>query len=209
MCLSALRIDLTTVTNWNPQPPWETYTQQQCLAYVPVLHHALKSAPLDSLAALVIDFPSLTSIIQHEIIRTARESTRHILDGFQQMNKQQITEGAKMLAGLGNGLTPAGDDWLMGCTLAVWLSQNHYPHMLPLAQSAANTAAIQTTPLSSALLRAAAQGQCNERWHRLLQAMSKPKNKITVHESALNIIRMGHTSGADALTGFAMLLACQ
>ena len=58
-----------------------------------------------------------------------------------------------MLAGLGDGLTPAGDDWLVGMMLWAWLA-----HAAPrrFCQVLSDAAVPRTTTLSAAFLQAAA-----------------------------------------------------
>jgi hypothetical protein len=110
----------------------------------------------------------------------------------------QVREGTARLAGLGGGLTPAGDDFLIGAMLWAWLA-----HPIPLAfcHTLLTAAAPRTTTLSAAFLRAAAQGECNAAWHRLLAALemgAEDELAATVRE----VLAYGATSGADALAGF-------
>jgi hypothetical protein len=113
-------------------------------------------------------------------------------------------KGVAKLAGLGIGATPAGDDWLVGGTLAFW-------SMLPdtkaesIGALIARIAAPRTTPLSAAWLRAAARGECHEHWHALLGSI-QADDEGAAWAAATALIQHGHTSGADALTGFVMVL---
>jgi hypothetical protein len=113
-------------------------------------------------------------------------------------------EGVSKLAGLGIGATPAGDDWLVGGTLAFW-------SMLPDTEAEsigaliAGIAAPRTTQLSAAWLYAAARGECHEHWHALLRSI-QADDEGAAWAAAAALIRHGHTSGADALAGFVMVL---
>ena len=64
-----------------------------------------------------------------------------------------LAAAAQCLAGLGPGLTPAGDDYVLGVMAALWLLGERDP--LPAMAAACAT---RTTLLSGAFVRAAAQG---------------------------------------------------
>jgi hypothetical protein len=112
---------------------------------------------------------------------------------------------AVRLAGLGNGLTPAGDDWLLGCALAAHLKDSADPAHALMPQ-AVREASRHTTPLSAAWLRAAASGECGVPWHWLFDACLRA-DKVTIARAARQIVGQGHTSGASALAGFVEILA--
>jgi hypothetical protein len=109
-----------------------------------------------------------------------------------------LREGAAQLAGLGGGLTPAGDDWLCGAMLAAWLA---HPHPGWLCERIVAAVAGRTTLLSTAFLRAAGRGECASTWHRLLAALCAGTPAET--EAAVrDVLSLGATSGADTLAGF-------
>ena len=93
------------------------------------------------------------------------------------------------LAGLGSGLTPAGDDVLLGVLFALWIwfPQRTWIDLI------VETAVPRTTTLSAAFLRAAAAGEATIHWHNLVNGHQ---------DAAANILAIGHSSGADAWTGF-------
>ncbi len=106
---------------------------------------------------------------------------------------------AAQLAGLGNGLTPAGDDFLMGAVLAVWTI--HPPEVaMVLAQEITQTAAPLTTSLSAAWLRSAGHGEAGILWHEFLDTLIE--NTMQIQAAMDKILAVGETSGADALAGF-------
>jgi hypothetical protein len=97
--------------------------------------------------------------------------------------------GVTGLAGRGGGLTPAGDDVLVGVLYGLWV---WYPHREWMEMILA-TAIPRTTTLSANFLRAAAEGEATWQWHELANN----------HCGAVaNIVSIGHTSGADAWAGF-------
>lgn len=96
---------------------------------------------------------------------------------------------AARLAGLGPGLTPAGDDMLTGVLFALWV---WYPSR-PIMTAVIAHAVPRTTTLSAAFLHAAADGEAAEPWHDL----------VAGHPDAVRrLLAVGHTSGRDAWAGF-------
>lgn len=98
------------------------------------------------------------------------------------------------LIGRGPGLTPAGDDFLLGFQYGLWA--RGWPSPLPLPPLAP-----RTTTLSAAYLWAAGRGEAAESWHNLVQAIGRGTPQA-VTAAGQAILATGHTSGADALFGF-------
>ena len=109
-----------------------------------------------------------------------------------------VKNSASKLAGLGIGLTPAGDDFLMGAMYAAWVI---HPQEIAkkITEEIANIAAPLTTSLSCAWLKSAAKGEAGELWHGFFDALLEDKN---IYVPMSNILSVGETSGSDALAGF-------
>jgi hypothetical protein len=112
------------------------------------------------------------------------------------------SEAVQDLIGLGPGLTPSGDDFLVGAlALLDALSE-------PKAHAALASAIIAsprglTSPLSSCLLRAAAAGHVGEHLHCAIAALVSGNP-----DAAVAAIRnIGHCSGWDMLAGAATALS--
>jgi hypothetical protein len=107
---------------------------------------------------------------------------------------------AKKLSGLGHGLTPSGDDFILGALYAVWII---YPleTASALANDVATAAAPLTTSLSAAWLRSAGRGEAGILWHTFFDALVAG-DEVRIKESVEKILSIGETSGADALSGF-------
>jgi hypothetical protein len=107
------------------------------------------------------------------------------------------------LAGLGQGLTPSGDDFIMGAIYAAWII--HPPEIAgPLAREITNIAAPLTTSLSAAWLRSAGRGEAGILWHQFLDTLISA-HPVNIQEAMNKILAVGETSGADALAGFIRL----
>ena len=104
------------------------------------------------------------------------------------------------IAGLGIGLTPAGDDFILGAVLAAWII--HPPEIASvLAQKITNTAVPLTTSLSAAWLKSVGKGEAGILWHEFFDALSLGDSSA-IQLQINKLLSIGHTSGADALAGF-------
>lgn len=101
---------------------------------------------------------------------------------------------ARSLAGLGPGLTPAGDDVLVGLLSALSVLGGS-----PVTLDAVRAAAYgRTTDLSLALLRHAAAGECIDRVGGLLQALA---GYGEVEPAYRRLAAVGHSSGPALAAG--------
>ena len=122
--------------------------------------------------------------------------------GVQQEDDTALRKGVSLLAGLGPGLTPAGDDYLLGVLARLQLDA-----ALPgidLLTPSLNTAVRFTTRLSRVWLRHAMQGQFDARWHALA-AVLPGKEEKAICRAAEGILRVGASSGPQALAGFLLV----
>jgi hypothetical protein len=104
------------------------------------------------------------------------------------------------LVGLGIGLTPSGDDFLLGALAALKLWHAGKPPTLlgPLAGAvAANLDMGKTSALSAELLRCGLAGMFPQ---RVIEVMSAESDRDFVAAAARGI-SCGHTSGSDTLAG--------
>ncbi len=134
------------------------------------------------------------------VLSTAKTAAETLCKGWAG-NVEQLREGAARLAGLGGGLTPAGDDFLTGVMLWSWLA---HPDPSYFCQALADAAIPRTTTLSAAFLQAAARGECSAPWHALLAALDRGID-VEIAAAAQNVLARGATSGADSLAGFLYL----
>jgi hypothetical protein len=110
---------------------------------------------------------------------------------------------AGALIGRGPGLTPSGDDLLVGFSAA--LTATGHPLGRPFARGVAERARGATTDIAWAYLDHAARGEYAEHVHAVLRALlvgSDGDLAIAVGRA----LAWGATSGADALTGIAVAI---
>lgn len=169
---------------WKPTPDWKRL-------------HALRERIAGQL--LQLPLPTDSRLLPQPLVSSLSLALVH----KDLLSTQKVTS---KLAGLGAGLTPAGDDFIMGAIHAVWII--HPPEVASaLTQAIANTAAPLTTSLSGAWLRFAAKGDAGILWHQFFEALvGRVANPTYLHETMDNILSVGETSGADALAGFSNTL---
>lgn len=125
----------------------------------------------------------------------------YLKKGFESANLDVLKRVAQNVAGVGVGLTPAGDDFLVGVMIGMRVAGRDAV-VEPLVNALADTAIPQTTALSGAWLRAAARGEAGLAWHNLLESIQREDEPEQLTQAIKTIISYGQTSGADALFGF-------
>jgi len=106
------------------------------------------------------------------------------------------------LLGLGRGLTPAGDDFLVGFLLASFYFYKNAALIVNepnINQQIAAEVQKRTTTLSAALIQCAALGEGDE---RLLDALRWiAQGDTTIAHARASLLSYGSSSGVDALAG--------
>ncbi len=191
--LGDFAIHTTDAKLWFPRPDWEMLHAKRAEILNQLISLPITQSPVSSLESPILQFsnsliPSLSTALANADISSAITTT-------------------SQLAGLGQGLTPAGDDIIMGAILATWII--HPPEVASvLAEEVARTAAPLTTSLSAAWLNSAGRGEAGILWHNFFDALSSGDSfAIQLSRSIpvgpiTKLLSIGHTSGADALAGF-------
>ena len=183
--IDAWRINLTAAAIWEPRIEWP----EQPLDLEFIIDILL---PYANWPNLIEDTP-----LTQRLARLAGEAAANLIQAIHRQDQaEQLTGAVTQLAGLGHGLTPAGDDYLLGVMAALWLTGR--PEM---AVHIAQTAIPRTTALSAAFLQAAARGEFTEPWHALVEAW-QAEDQPALMTTIARIAAFGATSGADALAGF-------
>ncbi|MGH2349920.1 MAG: DUF2877 domain-containing protein [bacterium] len=169
---------------WDPRiTPWTTAEMARATTHLGVLTDVVMAdAPTDHLT-----HPRLQrGLAALESGLTARSST-------------DVDNAAADLAGLGGGLTPTGDDILVG--VLVVLAAVADGQIQILRNAIHDAVAGRTTRISAAYLDAAARGEASEAWHRLLTALAGNEPDEVI-EAGRRVRTYGETSGTDMLAGF-------
>ncbi len=198
--LGGLKIGIETARLWNPRPDWKTLAarRENLPAAAEQIARILRSAASADSLAFLLHGPDLLDESKPQA--AARRAIESLALALGARNTRSAAKSAESLAGLGVGLTPAGDDFLVGIMLAAWASLSEILAG-DIGKAISSAAAPRTTALSAAWLQAAARSEAGEPWHALLDAIAK-NSEVEINRSARNILPTGHTSGADALAGF-------
>lgn len=126
----------------------------------------------------------------------------HLLIALSSMDESKTYASLTPFLGLGEGLTPSGDDFLCGFLLAIHLWQGKLsPHfdLHSTSQRIVASAWQKTSTLSANLIKCAAIGSADERIINCLQWLGgSKKSGPTILEELLTY---GNSSGADILAG--------
>ena len=118
-----------------------------------------------------------------------------------------VTEIVRGLIGLGDGLTPSGDDFVGGLLFAVYHLRAAYPGAVRWEQRAIDDlleyARGRTNDISHALLRDHARGQGAEPLHDWIAAMLSVGEPGDMARLAARLIEIGSTTGKNILAGAA------
>ena len=138
-----------------------------------------RHAPPESLVSLF--FPA------GKIPRLQRMRDRLFRKALAQIAAGRPAAGVRMIRGCGEGLTPAGDDFLCGWMLACRLQRQSAKAWRILKHARGKN------PVSNAFLELAARGRVNVAVKNLLPAPTAARVKA--------VCTFGHSSGADLLCG--------
>lgn len=209
-------VSLAGAEVWEPQLEWEGLNTDWpgLKTNLAILHdHLIAQAPMESLACLggygnppyPVAGPAGVRSVESAYRKMAQRAIEGLLAALHRGDCQGITAGATALAGLGPGLTPAGDDFLLGLMagLRTWpqFLKGRGLSVEEACQTIYGAAAGRTNPLSMALLQSAREGMFGEAWHILLAALRQGEAN-EVREATDRVLGFGGTSGADALSGF-------
>ena len=120
---------------------------------------------------------------------------------------QSSVHAAEKLIGLGPGVTPTGDDFLIGLLAGLWSTRARDQRHLSFTYSFGNALmdiAKQTCEISRTYLHHAIHGQFSSSLSNLSEAIATGK---CVEQAAQEAMRVGHSSGMDSVTGLLIGLA--
>lgn len=195
LAVGQLMIRIDQANNWNSQPDWNNFNNVVDISWLgTVRQFILSNAPASSFAFL------LNNNDIGPYYREAMAGWQLLEQGLDEWNITQTLKGVNRLAGLGIGLTPAGDDFLLGVIYALWMNLTP-PEAKAWSANIHRLAASRTTRLSAYWLEVASEGQASKPWHDFLEAIDK-MNDVRIRQTVSSLISYGHTSGFDALVGF-------
>lgn len=193
-------LDLAQAAAWRPDP-------LQAIADIAQVEANVRVAA----AGLAARTDRRTSVIHGE----ARPICKRVERACRVCDSEQALAEALGLVGLGEGLTPAGDDFLVGLLAGLDpLAGDRTARATFLVHLGAGLAshAHRTTDVAAHYLRLAAGGHFGADIHRLRGAVLSASDLARVAQLADDALAAGATSGADMiaglLAGFSAWLPC-
>lgn len=194
---AGIEIQVAGARTWSPSLPdaaRPTATPELRFSLALAREIAAHRAPVGGLAPMLVaghepDDPWLV---------VARSFVGRQLDALAAGDVASAVEPTLDLIGLGTGLTPSGDDYLVGLLAALEAAAD--PLHSSLATAIASGVRGRTTAVGEALIGHAVCGEFTERLHDVLVALAngRPRDLTRSIERAM---AYGATSGSDTLVG--------
>lgn len=202
---TVMRVSLVGATVWEPTiAPWATQPDELVAALALCRKLLSREAPAASFANVLPTAMAVPGTYMEEaLFNEARAAIHRLAEGIQSNDLSALAEGTRRLAGLGLGLTPSGDDVLVGVLLALAVCPS--PMTEAFWATILSAAAGRSPRISAAYLDAATRHEASEVWHRFLKVL--PTGDSEAVTSAMRaVMATGETSGADTLAGFLLTL---
>ena len=185
----AVVINVRDAAVWRP-PPFPAASRAQLTVALTVVDSLARGQDTGGTSAAA---PRLRAMLQ----RARATVLGDTLDG---------EDWPEALLGLGPGLTPSGDDALVGMLIALRALGEHV-RLEQLANRIENGLDDATTPVSAAHVRAAMTGAASEPLHLVSNSLLGGAPDLATLERDLDaLLAIGHSSGSDALAGLLAVL---
>jgi hypothetical protein len=137
------------------------------------------------------------------VSRKAGEALRDLVNAT---GRYELTDPSmvKSLIGLGSGLTPSGDDLLVGYMAGLWCAIRDRRERVQLVSDLGKAIiqhSSQTNDISRTYLYHASRGQVSSLLVNLAEAICMGENFDRILDTAETAMQVGHTSGMEAVTG--------
>lgn len=209
--LGDLTINTVNAKLWFPRPDWERlHAMRDHITQLLLTNHQKCGLPLRGFRDMPFTQTAQgysTTSLNPNLPITEYQFSNSLISALANADLSSSLTATPKIAGLGIGLTPAGDDFILGAVLAAWII--HPPEIASvLAQEITNTAVPLTTSLSAAWLKSVGKGEAGILWHEFFDALSLGDSSAiqlsrSIPVGQINkLLSIGHTSGADALAGF-------
>ncbi len=157
----------------------------------------LKYGEMEGIAS-ILDGDKVANHYKDFIINSVKRLTRGISD----FDYKEITEASKRLIGLGPGLTPAVDDFLLGILASLYYIGyyfgNHLENLKKIAGFMIYDLPGRTTFISEIMLRSGMKARFSEPIRDLMLAVI---HNTSVQDKCINLLSIGETSGSDCAAG--------
>jgi hypothetical protein len=132
-----------------------------------------------------------------------------LIDATRHVQADKTITALRQLIGLGPGLTPSGDDFIVGYLAGLWSTVGNDSSRLTFMSSVGtwlSQAASGTNAISCTYIRSAVNGNISEPIATLAQRIARASSMVSVREATRAALQVGITSGANGVLG--LLLGC-
>lgn len=136
--------------------------------------------------------------------RRMSESVPDLVASTRQYDLAATARAVATLIGLGSGLTPAGDDFLVGFLAGLWCVAGERAERIRFLSGLGKAVTLlsgRTNDISRTYLVHAARGQVSSRLATLAEAICWGERSDHLLKAAEAAIKVGHSSGMEAVTG--------
>lgn len=188
---SRFSVEMRAATIWQPQIKGNSLTLDE-------FPNAQRHFPI--LASQLLLF-----CLEHQVESALRWHGREMSYRGRQLQEspEQLERQVPQLIGYGKGLTPDGDDYLVGYLAALWPWQLSTPladHRRRLGQRIEQNLQ-HTTDISRHYLSRALHGHFSQPICHLLEQLTLNASPTTIAACAEDVMQFGATSGVDCLAG--------
>ena len=188
--LGKVTIDLHRAAPWHPTVHWPH-------GNATVQTRDLVMALLNDVLPHPDDAHATAATARRIIAETLPQLVRAMRAGDEGAIRRELAR----IIGLGPGLTPAGDDAVLGVLAGSWAWGSPGLGIEEVAAVVNELAREGTHRLSREWLRAAGEGAFAEPWHHLARALAEGEPQA-IRAALARILQTGATSGEYALLGF-------
>jgi hypothetical protein len=200
---SALSIDLRTAVCWHidlSRLRIDLHRRDQAAAWTVAWQTLLRHRRGDTISAIIAAMARAEG---------AFGTIPVLLEATRDLQAEEACAAIEPLIGLGPGLTPAGDDFLVGYLAGLWSAAGSDTARMRFLASVGgwlSEAASQTNVISRASIQSAIRGNVSEPFARLSQQLDRAGHIDSVRSETRAALQVGHSSGTDGVAG--LLLGC-
>jgi Protein of unknown function (DUF2877) len=207
-----LSVDLRTASLWHLDLKGLRVDFHQCdraqawaVAWQELEKHRQGNGMSAMLAALQLprQNPLTTPGIKTLIERTM-QTVPALIDATRNFQVDGAIAAIRPLIGLGPGLTPSGDDFIVGYLAGLWSTVGGHSCRLRFMSSVGTwllQAVADTNAISRTYIKCAVKGHVSEPIAILAQRLERANNMDSVREATRTALQVGNTSGADGVLG--------
>ncbi len=151
-----------------------------------------------TLGSFYID--SLASPYNLALQQTLIERTRAFCEAVKNQNDKAALDAGTLLLGLGAGLTPSGDDYLVGFFAVLFFCSYRSKAIQQLAHDLAQNARESTNIISATYIKSASEKRFKKEISNLVQSVYQTDENL-IAQSLSQLLEVGSTSGTDITQG--------